>query len=461
MKVDDAEQAKLGELMVRKGVLNRPQLERALTACEPFSLPLASTVLKLGLAEESVLLSLMVEHYGVTGIDLGASVISTSQLSVLPRPVAKSHCVLPLARKGNELLCAIADPAQQSVLDEIAFASGLQVVPFVCLHTRISRTIDAAYSIKKSGQDKWMGDRRVADELHLEFAHPVNSGKTIPIDFDISAEPLEAQRVAQSLPQSDLSTSPLVFIVDEDEEVIQLLSAQLESQDVEVITGNQGAAVIAQLERHRPDILVLDSMTSDVSGLEVCAKIKTSPRYQHIPIAVLSSMADGWNIAEDVKRLFHADAFIAKPFQVAYLVRWIEDALHDTGRRERSSELAAAIKNSAQESRRAIALYEAGDLEAAVETARRAVRTDPLDARGHFVLGTILNALGETFAAIAQYERAVAIAPTAFYPLKNLAIIYERQGFTGKSVEMWVRALGNCPSQAIRQTIKAHLVGLL
>ncbi|MEE2903079.1 MAG: hypothetical protein VYC39_12170, partial [Myxococcota bacterium] len=72
VKVDDAEQAKLGELMVRKGVLTRPQLERALTACEPFSLPLASTVLKLGLAEETVLLSLLVEHYEVTGIDLGA-----------------------------------------------------------------------------------------------------------------------------------------------------------------------------------------------------------------------------------------------------------------------------------------------------------------------------------------------------------------------------------------------------
>ena len=172
-------------------------------------------------------------------------------------------------------------------------------------------------------------------------------------------------------------------------------------------------------------------------------------------------MADGWNIAEDVKKIFHADAFIAKPFQIAYLVRWIEDALHETGRRERSPELAALIKSSAQESRRAISQYEAGNLEEAAETARRAVRTDPLDARAHFVLGTILTALGETFAAIAQYERAVTIAPSAFYPLKNLAIIYERQGFTRKSVEMWVRALGSCPSQAVRQTIKAHLVGLL
>ena len=447
--------------MVRKGVLTRPQLERALTACEPFSLPLASTVLKLGLAEETVLISLLVEHYGVTGVDLGASVISTSQLSVIPQPVARSHCVLPLARKGNELLCAVADPEQKTVLDEIAFASGLEVVPFVCLHTRIRRTIDAAYTIKKSGQEKWMGDRRENDDVHLEFTYPVNSGKTIPIDFDFSAEPLESQRVAHSLPQSDLSESPIVFIVDEDEEVVELLSSQLQSQDVEVITGHQGATVIAELEKNRPDILVLDSMTSDVSGLEVCAKIKTSPRYQHIPIAILSSMADGWNIAEDVKKIFHADAFIAKPFQIAYLVRWIEDALHETGRRERSPELAAAIKSSAQESRRAIAQYEAGNLEEAAETARRAVRTDPLDARAHFVLGTILNALGETFAAIAQYERAVTIAPSAFYPLKNLAIIYERQGFTRKSVEMWVRALGSCPSQAVRQTIKAHLVGLL
>ena len=457
----DSEQEKLGELMIRKGVLTRPQLERALTACEPFSLPLASTVLKLGLAEESVLISLLVEHYGVNGIDLGASVITTSQLSVIPQPVARSHCVLPLLRKGGELFCAIADPSQKTVLDEIAFASGLEVVPFVCLSTRISRTIDAAYTIKKGGQDKWMGERRTSDESNLQFVYPVNTGKTIPIDFDISAEPLEAQRVEQSLPQSDLASAPVVYIVDEDEEVVELLRSELEAREVEVVTGNQGATVIEDLEKYRPDIVVLDSMTSDVSGLEVCANIKKSPRYQHIPVAILSSMADGWNIAEDIKRLFHADAFIAKPFQVAYLVRWIEDALHETKRRARSVELASAIKNSAQESRRAISLYEAGELTEAVESARRAVRADPLDARAHFVLGTILNALGETFAAIAQYERAVAIAPSAFYPLKNLAIIYERQGFTRKSIEMWVRALSSCPSDAVRQTIKAHLVGLL
>ena len=182
---------------------------------------------------------------------------------------------------------------------------------------------------------------------------------------------------------------------------------------------------------------------------------------KHLPVLVVSSMADGWNLGQDVRRLFSADGFMAKPFQVASLVRWVEEALVRTARRERRQELAQAIKGSAYESRRAIGFYENGNLDEALSAARRAVRTDPLDARAHFVLGTVLNAIGETYQAISQYERAANLAPSAFYPLKNLAIVYERQGFTAKAIEMWVRALGHCPSDAVRQTIKAHLVGLL
>ena len=458
-----AEAAKIpvGQVLVQRGVISPTQLDRALQAQKPFSLPLASTILKLGLADEPTLIAALAEHFGVSGVDLGASVISTAQLSVLPLPVARSHGVLALAKEGQHLHCAVTDPSCQPVLDEIGFASGLKVVPLVCLKTRITRTIDAAYKLKKGGRSKWLGERRESDDEFLALINPASMSKSVSIDVEIPNETLATSRDAQALPQRDRNLPPRVLLVDGNDDVLDLVTLALDQHGIETVVGNRGGNVIELIEQYRPDVILLDAMLTEVPGFDLCARLKQSPRYKHLPVLIVSSMAAGWNLGQDVRRLFNADGFMAKPFQVAALVRWVEDALHESAGRERNQELAQAAKISAHESRRAIGHYESGALDEALEAARRAVRADPLDARAHFVLGTVLNAVGETYQAISQYERAADLAPSAFYPLKNLAIVYERQGFTAKAIEMWVRALGHCPNDAVRQTIKAHLVGLL
>ena len=201
--------------------------------------------------EETVLIGLLVEHYGVTGVDLGASVISTSQLSVIPQPVARSHCVLPLARKGNELLCAVADPGQKTVLDEIAFASSLRSRSVCCLHTRVRRTIDAAYTIKKSGKKNgWVIEGRMTMSIWNYVSCKQWENYSDRFRFFRRAIGVTTGRSITT--SKRFIEAPIVYIVDEDEEVVELLSSQLQSQDVEVITGHQGATVIAELEKTGP-----------------------------------------------------------------------------------------------------------------------------------------------------------------------------------------------------------------
>jgi len=355
----------------------------------------------------------------------------------------------------------VADPACTDVLREIALSAGVSVLPFVCLKTRIMRTIDAAYKIKKAGKTHWFGERRAHDKEYLCVINPASMSSSVSIDVDIPREPIAAPRDVQALPPKKAGSPPRILAVDEDEEVLDLISLALDAEGVEVVTGDRGADVMALIEEHRPDAIMLDAMLPQVPGFDLCQRIKQSPRYQHIPVLIVSSMAGGWNLAQDVKHLFQADGFLVKPFQVATLLRWFEDALCRTSIRPRPEDSEQAMHLSAVECHRAITLYQGGSIDDALEAARRAVRADPFDARSHFVLGTVLNATGACYEAISQYERAANLAPSAFYPLKNLAIIYERQGFKSKAVEMWIRALYHCPSDAIRQTIKAHLVGLI
>ena len=72
-----------------------------------------------------------------------------------------------------------------------------------------------------------------------------------------------------------------------------------------------------------------------------------------------------------------------------------------------------------------------------------------------------LHRMGQIYEAISEYERVVELAPTMFSALKNLAALYERQGFKAKAVETWMRAVAQSPSDAVKQTIKAHLMGLI
>ena len=77
------------------------------------------------------------------------------------------------------------------------------------------------------------------------------------------------------------------------------------------------------------------------------------------------------------------------------------------------------------------------------------------------MLATALSKAGKLYEAISEFERVVELAPNQFHALKNLAVLYERQGFKAKAVEMWMRAMEESPNDAVRKTIKEHLIGAL
>jgi two-component system, OmpR family, catabolic regulation response regulator CreB len=73
-----------------------------------------------------------------------------------------------------------------------------------------------------------------------------------------------------------------------------------------------------QLERQLPDLLVLDIGLPDGNGLEVCRKIRSNPKQQHIPILILS--AQGEEIDRILGLELGADDYVTKPFSPRELV---------------------------------------------------------------------------------------------------------------------------------------------
>jgi CheY-like chemotaxis protein len=84
---------------------------------------------------------------------------------------------------------------------------------------------------------------------------------------------------------------PLVLVADDDESWRELISRWIESNGWAATAVDRGADVIPAVLRRRPDCIVLDHELGDTTGMEVCAKLKTDPRFKDIPVIVFTTLA--------------------------------------------------------------------------------------------------------------------------------------------------------------------------
>jgi two-component system cell cycle response regulator len=92
---------------------------------------------------------------------------------------------------------------------------------------------------------------------------------------DAATDPLALSIESESA-QIDIRGSK-ILIVDDNPQNLELVQAYLETMPVTVATAADGMAAVAEVERFRPDLVLLDVMMPRMSGFEVCQKIKGNP----------------------------------------------------------------------------------------------------------------------------------------------------------------------------------------
>jgi tetratricopeptide (TPR) repeat protein len=175
---------------------------------------------------------------------------------------------------------------------------------------------------------------------------------------------------------------------------------------------------------------------------------------------MISSIYRGWRFARDLKEAYGVSAFLEKPFQLDELWSTVERTWAETRRKRMDTRrLPAEAKKAVAEG---IKLFKANDLDGAIERFRAGIQIDPLSAKLHYQLATLLlRKKGMVFQAMQQFEEAVTLDPEMLSALRNLAILYQSKGFKNKAVEMWERALRSTPDQENREQIRRHLARLI
>jgi DNA-binding response OmpR family regulator len=247
-----------------------------------------------------------------------------------------------------------------------------------------------------------------------------------------------------------------ILAVDDDPVVLPLMEQILQSRKYRVVTARGGREGLTKVREIMPDLVVLDGMLPEVHGFEICRQLKTSERFRHIPVIMVSAIHTGWRFAADVKEKYGADDYLEKPFEAAELLRRVESLLNRAPAVSPTSEAAAR-----QQLKQGVVALKQERIDDAIAAFSRGLAIDQFNDLLHYYQGLAYEKKGMVFHAIDHYERAVHITPDFYDAITALATLYQKQEFWRKAVEMWEMALTATRDEAVRARIKDHLLSLL
>ena len=128
------------------------------------------------------------------------------------------------------------------------------------------------------------------------------------------------------------------LIVDDNPQNVELLQAFLESLPVKLVSAVDGVDALRKVEEHNPDLILLDIMMPQMSGFQVCRKLKGDPKTRDIQVLMVTAL----NELGDIERATECgtDDFVSKPVNKFELLTRVKTMLR---LRHMKSELERAL----------------------------------------------------------------------------------------------------------------------
>ena len=116
-----------------------------------------------------------------------------------------------------------------------------------------------------------------------------------------------------------------ILITDDEPHVVELVRVTLEDERVRVIEAPDGVTALALADELEPELIFLDVNLPDLSGIEVCRRLRRHPRLAGSSIVMLTAAAQ----QEDISRGLAAGAtkYLTKPFSPVRLLSLVEGLL--------------------------------------------------------------------------------------------------------------------------------------
>jgi type IV pilus assembly protein PilB len=184
---------RLGDTLLRDGLLSREQLRQALAEQKASKHRLGYVLVKLGLVPELEVTKVLARQFRMPAVDLSRFEVDPKILKLVPSDMATKGVVLPLKREGRTLTIAMADPSDMGLLEDLKFITRFDLFPVIAGEYTLRALIEKHYQ---------QGNQQELENLLK--------------DMEAAGEDLEVveEREEETVTQAQLEDAPVVKLIN-------------------------------------------------------------------------------------------------------------------------------------------------------------------------------------------------------------------------------------------------------
>ena len=127
----------------------------------------------------------------------------------------------------------------------------------------------------------------------------------------------------------DKDNTPRILLVDDEEDILEFVSYNLQREGFRVYTGRNGREAIELAGKIKPDLVILDVMMPEMDGIAACEEIRKLPVCKNVVVAFLTARGEDYSQIAGFEA--GADDYITKPIRPKVLISRVKALLKRSG----------------------------------------------------------------------------------------------------------------------------------
>jgi two-component system, OmpR family, alkaline phosphatase synthesis response regulator PhoP len=116
-----------------------------------------------------------------------------------------------------------------------------------------------------------------------------------------------------------------VIVIDDEPFILMMIEDKLKKAKIDVMTLRESINALEVIKKEKPELIILDWMMPELSGIDLCKIIKEDPELKGIPIFMLT--AKGQDSDEQIGIQCGASRYITKPFSPKSLLEMVQEII--------------------------------------------------------------------------------------------------------------------------------------
>ena len=141
---------RIGELLVESGIMSREDFETILLEQKDSNKRIGELIVERGICSEYDIAAALSSQLGMQCIDLKTAAIEAAAIGIISERLAQKHQIVPIHVRGRDLHVAMADPFSHDALEDVQFATGYRIQPYISTYSDIVWAIEKYYNVGSS-----------------------------------------------------------------------------------------------------------------------------------------------------------------------------------------------------------------------------------------------------------------------------------------------------------------------